>query len=317
MRGRILLGTSSRSVLLALTLLFASAWCLVPAAHATFHLNEINKVMTSFDGDVNLQAIELKMIANGENLVSGVSVVVYDGAGVQGATLGTFSANLPAGGVTGSKILLATMKWRQKFGVTPDLQISAGLLPTSGQIAIQTPTCVVSAIAYGDVQTFIGGGVSSAPPLPTLGGVALVRVQDNAIAPACPMAEDAAVKFQLRTASAPNPITFTNYSGVSATVGSTLTGVDETTGWPTPPRAYPNPFRQSIRIESPSAEWIGVFDVRGSLVRVVHQSRTAAAFYRGDWDGQDENGRPVPAGVYFIRHGRGAHAPVSRVALLR
>lgn len=308
---------SSRVRLLLLPLLFACAWCCPPAARATFHLNEISRVMTSHNGDVAVQAVELKMIIGGEHLVNGTSLVAYDGAGNQVAVLGTFGADLPAAGsIAGARILLATMKWRQRFGVTPDLQISAGLLPTSGQVVLRTPTCFINAVAYGDVSTFVAG-TTAAPPLPTEGAPVLVRIQDNATSPFCPMAENAAQKFQFRTASETFPVFFTNYSGVSVGVFSTVTGVGETAGSPARPRAYPNPFRQSIRIESPSAEWIGVFDVRGSLVRVVHQSRTATASYRGDWDGRDEGGSPVPAGVYFIRHGRGAGAPVSRVALLR
>src|SRR5512134_1237900 len=216
MRGLFLHRDSSRVLFLTLSFVLAGACGSLPAARATFHLNEINKIMTSHDGDVAVQAIELKMIANGEHLVNGVSVVAEYAKGVQVDNLGTFGANLSAtGSVAGAKILLATMKWRQRFGVTPDLQISPGLLPTNGQIAIQTATCIVNAVAYGNVSTFIGGGVSAAPPLPTQGAPYLIRFIENTIAPSCPMAEDAERKFQFKTASASFPTTFTNYSGIT------------------------------------------------------------------------------------------------------
>jgi len=309
---------SPLTLLTALVLITAFSCYLPGTAHATFHLNEISKVMTSFNGDATVQAVELKMLANGENHVTGVSFIVYDAAGNPGATLGTFAADLPvANAVTGARILLATMKWKQKFGVTPDLQINPGFLTTDGQI-LEQGTCVVNAVAYGAVTTFVGGNVSSAPPLPVQGAPVLVRVTDNAIFPSCPMDENAAAKFQFVTASTANPVIFTNNSGVSASVSSTVTGVDETASLPLPPRAYPNPFRGSIRIESPSSGWIGVFDVRGSLVRVLRPGQSAhAAPYRGDWDGRDGHGRAVPTGIYFIRFGQAPGAPITRVALLR
>ena len=309
---------SRLSALAAPALIAAAIGCLPATARATFHLNEISKVMTSFNGDATVQAVELKMLAAGENHVTGVSLVVYDPAGAPGATLGTFAADLPIGGaVAGGRILLATMKWKQKFGVTPDLQISPGLLTTDGQIAFQSATCVVNAVAYGAVSTFVGGNVTAAPPLPAMGAPVLIRVTDDAIFPACPMDENAGAKFQFVTASSANPVTFTNNSGVSASVFSIVTGVGETALAPTPMRAYPNPFRGSIHVESPAAGWTGVFDVHGSLVRVLDEGPAGAATYRGDWDGRDGRGRPVPAGVYFIRFGRGTGARIARVALLR
>src|SRR5262245_36017280 len=172
----------ARLSLLALSLVFASP------AHAAFHLNEITKVMAGFEGDATVQAVELKMLASGENLVSGRAYRTYNGAGVLQATLGTFAANLPASGaVAGRRILAATSAWVTRFGLTPDLVISPGIPVTSGQVAFEDPavTCRVDALAYGDVTTFLVG-TSAAPPLPNAGATALVRGVDNPTIPSCP-----------------------------------------------------------------------------------------------------------------------------------
>jgi|GEM_PF-2911815 len=63
-----------------------------------------------------------------------------------------------------------------------------------------------------------------------------------------------------------------------------------------PLRAFPNPFAASTRIHaSEMTRDVCVFDAAGRIVRKFE----GAAFY--DWDGRDERGAAIPAGVYFIR----------------
>ncbi|MCA9728244.1 MAG: T9SS type A sorting domain-containing protein [Candidatus Eisenbacteria bacterium] len=91
-------------------------------------------------------------------------------------------------------------------------------------------------------------------------------------------------------------------------------------------RVWPNPFRDVVRVawrsggDGTSLRWAGVHDVRGRLVRVLgndadtnapEDDRSTLA-----WDGTDESGRDVGAGVYFVtvRTDRGlAESKVLRV----
>ncbi|HEU4724965.1 MAG TPA: hypothetical protein VFU59_06650 [Candidatus Eisenbacteria bacterium] len=297
-----------------LSLVFAPA-----PARATFHLVEVNKILTSYNGNAAIQAIELRMISGGQNLVNGVSIRSYDAAGVLLATHGTFAANV-ASGVADRKILCATSGFAAQFGITPDLVIAAGLPLATGQVSFETAACLVNAIAYGDV-TVPRNGTTSAPAIPSGLAYVLARTVNNTTTVSCPLAENAAARFVIRSASTAAPVPFANNAGTSVNVLSTLTGVADAPPAPPAPRAFPNPFRGSVRIDAASASWIGVFDVRGALVRVVRDASAragaSAAPFTGEWDGRDADGRRAPAGVYFIRFGRGLGAPTARVALLR
>jgi len=141
------------------------------SAGAAFHLNEVTKIMVGYNGDATIQAVELKMLANGENLVTGAAIKVYDKDAVLVGTLGTFAGSLPAGGaLTGRKILCATSGFAATFGITPDLVISPGLAVGTGQVSFETATCLVNAIPYGGVVVY-KNGTTAAPPILALEGV--------------------------------------------------------------------------------------------------------------------------------------------------
>ena len=307
-----LLAPRSRAVILALFL----AVLPIPAS-ATFHFIEINKILTSYNGDATIQAVELRMMSGAQNLVSGVSIRSYDAAGILLATHGAFTGNLPVGGaVADRKVLCATTNFATQFGITPDLTITSGLPLGTGQVSFETGVCLVNAVAYGAV-TVPKNGTTSGPAIPSGLAYVLTRTVNNSTLFSCPHAEDAAARFVVRSGSSGSTVAFANNAGTTVNVFSTVTAVGGSPITRAAPRAYPNPFQGSVRIESSSPGWIGVFDVRGSLVRVVSATGTAGSTFRGEWDGRDARGRNVPAGVYLIRFGREPGAPVSRVALLR
>ncbi len=78
-------------------------------------------------------------------------------------------------------------------------------------------------------------------------------------------------------------------------------------------RAWPNPARRAIRFELPGGQGsreIEILDTAGRLIARI----TPGSF--PEWDGYDQRGRPVPAGIYLARvHGSGDE-PV-RLALIR
>jgi hypothetical protein len=286
-------------------------------ARASFHLIEVNKVLPSYNGDTAIQAIELRMQAGGQNFVSGLRIQTYNAAGSPVATLGTFSANLPAAGaVADRRILCATTGFATQFGITPDLVISAGVPAGTGQASFEIPGCLVNAVAYGDVTSPVNG-TTSAPAIPVGLAYVLSRKVNNGTIQSCPLAEDAAARFGVVSGSSAAPVPFSNNAGATVNVFSTLVAAD---GPPSQPawRVYPNPFGAALRIEAPGVGPVAVFDVRGALVRQLRSGdEPTSGSQRLTWDGRNVRGERAPAGVYFVRFGRGPSPLVTRVALLR
>lgn len=67
----------------------------------------------------------------------------------------------------------------------------------------------------------------------------------------------------------------------------------------------PNPATSgaSLRYGLPSAQplRLAVYSLDGRRVRLLREARQAAGFYSEIWNGRDDEGRAVPAGVYFVR----------------
>jgi hypothetical protein len=67
----------------------------------------------------------------------------------------------------------------------------------------------------------------------------------------------------------------------------------------------PNPFnpRTTIHFDvaRPGTVRLGVYDVRGHLIRDLVSGRMAAGRHEAVWDGRDGGGRSAAAGVYFVR----------------
>ncbi len=70
-------------------------------------------------------------------------------------------------------------------------------------------------------------------------------------------------------------------------------------------RNYPNPFNPSTtipyRLASASTVQLEIFDIAGRKVRIVLAEIQQAGFRETTWDGRDEDGFVVGAGVYFYR----------------
>ena len=70
-------------------------------------------------------------------------------------------------------------------------------------------------------------------------------------------------------------------------------------------RAGANPFRSltgvQYTLDQPAVVELGVFDVRGALVRVLRSGFESSGLHNAQWDGTDLHGAAAPVGVYFIR----------------
>lgn len=77
-------------------------------------------------------------------------------------------------------------------------------------------------------------------------------------------------------------------------------------------RNYPNPFNPSTKIqfalERDAQVSLRVFDVQGRTVRTLIESYLTSGPRLVSWDGQDDRGRPLSSGTYFLRlEGGGAY----------
>jgi hypothetical protein len=83
----------------------------------------------------------------------------------------------------------------------------------------------------------------------------------------------------------------------------------------------PNPFsaRTTIRFDLAQREpvTLRVYDVTGRVVRTLAGGEFAAGSHAVDWDGRDESGSPVQAGLYFCRLDAGAAHGTRRMVLAR
>lgn len=85
---------------------------------------------------------------------------------------------------------------------------------------------------------------------------------------------------------------------------------------------YPNPFNPSTTISyeltDPAVVNLTVYDVAGQLVRTLVAAETSGAGrHEVVWNGRDETGRNVAAGVYFYRLDAGGYSETRRMALVK
>ena len=85
--------------------------------------------------------------------------------------------------------------------------------------------------------------------------------------------------------------------------------------------ARPNPFnpRTTIAFELPTAAAtvVDVLDLRGCLVRRLQYGHLAAGSHARTWDGRDDAGRGVSAGVYLVRVRSGGFVGTTKVLLAK
>jgi hypothetical protein len=114
------------------------------------------------------------------------------------------------------------------------------------------------------------------------------------------------------TGNAPQRYTMTVYSDPSAGV---LAQADLSFS------VYPNPFsgRTTTRFLAPSAGTyrLDVYDVTGRQCRSIEGTALTAGWVETVWDGRNDRGVEVPAGVYFIRAGKAGQAETARVLVIR
>lgn len=133
---------------------------------------------------------------------------------------------------------------------------------------------------------------------------------DAAVAPA-PQADFAYEQFE------------TLLTGIAHWMGMT-TDVDRTAPVPTEfklIRNYPNPFNPTTTIEYQITEasqvQLGVYDMHGSLVRMLVNTSHAPGYYGVQWNGTKAGGEPAAAGLYFAQFQTGEGSSALKLVLLK
>jgi hypothetical protein len=191
----------------------------------TFHFMQIEQAIGGVGGNVNLQAIQLRMRAPGQNLVSFARVRAWNSAGANPVVIVDMTTNV-ANGNTGDRILIASSQFAASFpGAPPDFVMTT-LMPAAnfpaGKLTFEddigtvlwslawggagytgTNTGTLDNDADGNFNPPFGG------PLPSTGAQAL-RFTGAATAPSTNNLADYAL-------TAGNAV-FTNNAGASTTV---------------------------------------------------------------------------------------------------
>ena len=128
----------------------------------------LDEVVGSWQGDTDIQYLELRMVADGQNGIAGAALIFDDASASDAGRRTAFFTQNVARGVQNAKILVASMKAGDLSGVVPDALLPAGFLrPTAGRVcyAVYSPSglSVVDCIAYGQ---FTGANGSFGAPTP-------------------------------------------------------------------------------------------------------------------------------------------------------
>lgn len=213
----------SHRVLFPLATALAALAFASPAA-ATFHFMQIEQVIGGYCGNPSAQAIQLRMRASGQNLVSQGRLVAHDAAGNNPVILIAFPENVDIGS-TGSRVLAATADFATAGGPEPDFTLTnpipAAYLP-AGKITFESDGGIVYwSLAWGGAS-YTGTNTGSTtndldgnfnPPFPSVlpysGNIA---VQFTGAAGAESTNNAADYEFSA------SPATFTNNDGAADTL---------------------------------------------------------------------------------------------------
>ena len=84
---------------------------------------------------------------------------------------------------------------------------------------------------------------------------------------------------------------------------------------------YPNPFNPtttiSYNLPASGKVKLGVYNLRGQLVRTLVNEAKSAGDHKVVWDGKDERGNTMSSGIYFYRLDTGKHSETRKMMLMK
>jgi hypothetical protein len=85
--------------------------------------------------------------------------------------------------------------------------------------------------------------------------------------------------------------------------------------------ALPNPFRQTVSLGFSLSQAgpveLSVYSVDGSRVRTLMKGVQGAGNYQNVWDGRDDSGRLMAAGVYYVHFAAGSVKTTKVITFLK
>ena len=289
-------------------------------AHATFHLMQIEQVIGGVNGNVNAQAIQLRMRSAGQNLVSQSRIKVRDAAGLNPILILDLTTNV-TNGVAGDRVLITSSAFQTLVSpVQPPDFTMASLIPASylaaGSLTFEDD--------FGTIYWRLSwGGASYTGP----GTVSLTNDADgNANPPfAGPLPSTSLQALQFKNAATAQSVTnaadyglttgaavWTNNAHQSETTIASPAGVggsgevsDFELG---PPVPNPTSGALSFTVALPRAARVSVrvFRANGERVRTVYDGDLPAGRRDLTWDGRDQRGMRAASGAYYLRLASGA-----------
>ena len=217
-----------------ITMLFALlASVLAAPAFASFHLMQIEQVIGGVNGDTNLQAVQLRLRAGGQNQVNTTRLVARDATGSNPIVLVVMGSNV-AGGSAGDRILIVSADFQSTFGPTPDFVMSALIPPSylaAGKLSFEdssgnvywslawggagytgTNTGTTSNDADGDFNPAFGGALPSGGGQSLLFPGAANAMSTNNAADFVTSPGDAVFTNNAGASGGPVPVELMNYS---------------------------------------------------------------------------------------------------------
>jgi hypothetical protein len=299
----------------------------VQPAGATFHVMQIEQVIGGVKGNTSVQAVQLRMRALGQNLVSNARLVVRDATGANPVVLIAFPSNV-TNSAAGSRILAATANFAAATvpPVTPDFPLT-NPIPDSylaaGTLTYESNTGIVYwRLSWGGAG-YTGPGTGSLtndadgnfdPPFPgPLPSTTTRAVLFQGITSA--LSTNNASDYALT----PGAATFTNNSGGSGTI-NTLLGVEDgaSGGGPALRSIAPSPVRNAMAytIVLPRAmrAQVRILDLQGRVVGTLVDQVMAAGSHGLAWRLAS---RGPGSGVYVLELTAGGVRSGRRFVLIR
>ncbi|MBN2587377.1 MAG: PQQ-binding-like beta-propeller repeat protein [Candidatus Fermentibacteraceae bacterium] len=125
----------------------------------------------------------------------------------------------------------------------------------------------------------------------------------------------------------PNELIVTSFDGGSAVAADTINFTVTQEGISLQPstrlalQAAPNPFHSSASVSFQLSESgrtsVAIYDLSGRIVRTLQDSELSEGRHSVQWDGTDDHGRTVSAGIYICRIQSGGIAETTGLCLLR
>lgn len=217
------------------------------------------------------------------------------------------------------------------FGESPMFEISAGTLPVelSSFTAIATESNFVqldwvtqseSGVSgyyiYRNTESSLNGAVVISP-LVTAGNTSLeqyYRFTDAEVTPGN-------WYYWLQNVDMNGQVAFHGSISVTLTDNSGDNGAPNIPTLTSLTGIYPNPFNPvtSIAFVLAKAEPVrlGIYNVKGALVRTVVAGNLNAGTYRREWNGKDDNGVALSSGLYFLRMTAGEYQHTAKLVLMK